>query len=41
MEKAFGHFAICGPYSDGFKALMSRHPEVASHSTENLLVSTG
>lgn len=41
MEKAFGHFAICGPYSEGFKALMSHHPEVASHTVEQLVVSTG
>ena len=41
MESAFGHFAICGPYSEGFKALMRRHPDVASHAADNLFVSTG
>ena len=41
MEAAFGHFAICGPYSEGFKALMKRHPDIASHATENLVLATG
>jgi len=34
MEAAFGRFAICEPYSDGFEALMSRRPEVAAHAME-------
>jgi len=41
MEAAFGHFAICGPYSESFKSLMRRHPEVASHAVENLVVAAG
>jgi len=41
MEEAFGHFAICGPYSEAFKALMKRHPDVAAHATDNLVVATG
>ncbi|MEN8176489.1 MAG: hypothetical protein ABFS23_12045 [Pseudomonadota bacterium] len=41
MEDAFGHFAICGPYSDGFRALMDRHPEVAAHAKERLQRATG
>ena len=41
MEAAFGHFAICGPYSEAFKALMKRHPQVAAHATESLILATG
>ena len=41
MEAAFGHFAICSPYSESFKSLMRNNPEVASHAVENLVVGTG
>jgi hypothetical protein len=35
MEAAFGRFAVCEPYSDGFQALMSRRPQVATHAMEH------
>ena len=41
MEAAFGHFAICEPYSDGFKALMARRPRVAAHAVERLRAAAG
>ena len=41
MKEAFGQFAICGPYSDGFKSLMKNHPQVASHAIEKFLGSSG
>ena len=41
MESAFGHFAICEPYSDAFKALMRRRPQVASHAVERLRAAAG
>ncbi len=36
MEAAFGQFAICEPYSEGFRALMQRRPAVAAHAIEKL-----
>jgi RimJ/RimL family protein N-acetyltransferase len=36
MEAAFGHFAVCEPYSEGFKALMRRRPAVEAHAVEKL-----
>jgi hypothetical protein len=41
MEETFGQFAICGPYSDGFKSLMRSHPQVGSHAIEKFLGSPG
>lgn len=41
MEAAFGHFAICGPYSESFKSLMRSNPRVASHAVENMVIATG
>ena len=40
MEAAFGHFAICGPYSPAFQRLMDKHPEIRSHSVEHMMATT-
>jgi len=36
MEAAFGHFAVCEPYSEGFRALMRRRPAVEAHAMDKL-----
>lgn len=40
LERAFGEFAICGPYSPGFQRLMEKHPAVRSHSVEHMIATS-
>jgi hypothetical protein len=40
LERVFGEFAICGPYSPAFQRLMEKHPEVRSHSAEHMMATS-